>query len=71
MNNQMATNKIQELEKENRGLELEVRFNKRRLEMETLAAREVNEKPFLLYPQSDNTRCCNLPFLDLIHFIRY
>ncbi|XP_077188891.1 kinesin-like protein KIF14 isoform X2 [Paroedura picta] len=43
MNNQMAANKIQELEKAKRGLELEVRFNKKRLEMETLAAREALE----------------------------
>ncbi|XP_061489913.1 kinesin-like protein KIF14 isoform X2 [Rhineura floridana] len=43
MNNQMAVNKIQELQKAKRGLELEVHFNKKRLEMETLAAREVLE----------------------------
>ncbi|KAH0618349.1 hypothetical protein JD844_017461 [Phrynosoma platyrhinos] len=43
MNNQMAANKIQELEKAKRDLELEVHFNKKRLEMETLAAREVLE----------------------------
>ncbi|XP_042317201.1 kinesin-like protein KIF14 isoform X2 [Sceloporus undulatus] len=43
MNNEMAANKIQELEKAKRDLELEVHFNKRRLEMETLAAREVLE----------------------------
>ncbi|KAJ6658426.1 hypothetical protein lerEdw1_020130 [Lerista edwardsae] len=43
MNNQMVTNKIQELEKAKRGLELEVHFNKKRLEMETLAAREALE----------------------------
>ncbi|XP_060088328.1 kinesin-like protein KIF14 isoform X2 [Heteronotia binoei] len=43
MNNQMAANKIQELEKAKRGLELEVHFNKKRLEMETLAAREALE----------------------------
>lgn len=44
MNNQRVTNKIQELEKAKRDLELEVNFNKKRLEMETLAAREVNLK---------------------------
>ncbi|XP_066480650.1 kinesin-like protein KIF14 [Tiliqua scincoides] len=43
MNNQMVANKIQELEKAKRGLELEVHFNKKRLEMETLAAREALE----------------------------
>ncbi|XP_048354405.1 kinesin-like protein KIF14 isoform X2 [Sphaerodactylus townsendi] len=43
MNTQMATDKIQELEKAKRGLELEVHFNKKRLEMETLAAREALE----------------------------
>lgn len=42
MNNQMAANKIEELEKAKRGLELEVNFNKKRWEIETLAAREVN-----------------------------
>ncbi|XP_034293322.1 kinesin-like protein KIF14 isoform X1 [Pantherophis guttatus] len=43
MNNQMAANKIEELEKAKRGLELEVNFNKKRWEIETLAAREVLE----------------------------
>ncbi|XP_044288545.1 kinesin-like protein KIF14 [Varanus komodoensis] len=43
MNNQMAANRIQELEKAKQGLELEVHFNKKRLKMETLAAREVLE----------------------------
>ncbi|XP_063153282.1 kinesin-like protein KIF14 [Candoia aspera] len=43
MNNQVAVNKIEELEKAKRGLELEVNFNKKRLEIETLAAREVLE----------------------------
>nr|XP_056700704.1 kinesin-like protein KIF14 [Euleptes europaea] len=43
INNQTAANKIQELEKAKRGLELEVHFNKKRLEMETLAAREALE----------------------------
>ncbi|XP_032073289.1 kinesin-like protein KIF14 [Thamnophis elegans] len=41
MNNQMAANRIEELEKAKRGLELEVNFNKKRWEIETLAAREV------------------------------
>lgn len=44
MNNKIAVNKIQELEQAKRGLELEVHVNKKRLEMETLAAREVNFK---------------------------
>ncbi|CAI5776599.1 KIF14 isoform X1 [Podarcis lilfordi] len=43
MNNKIAVNKIQELEQAKRGLELEVHVNKKRLEMETLAAREVLE----------------------------
>ncbi|KAL8178214.1 UNVERIFIED_CONTAM: hypothetical protein K2H54_036693 [Gekko kuhli] len=43
MNNQMTASKIQELERAKRGLELEVHFNKKRLEMETLAAREALE----------------------------
>ncbi|XP_062973508.1 kinesin-like protein KIF14 [Elgaria multicarinata webbii] len=42
-NNQMAANKIQELEKAKRGLELEVNFIKKHLEMEKLAAKEVLE----------------------------
>ncbi|XP_026527495.1 kinesin-like protein KIF14 [Notechis scutatus] len=43
MNNQVTANKIEELEKAKRGLELEVNFNKKRWEIETLAAREVLE----------------------------
>ncbi|KAJ7332407.1 hypothetical protein JRQ81_014587 [Phrynocephalus forsythii] len=43
MNNQMAANKIQELEKAKQGLELEVHFNKKRLKMQTLAAKEILE----------------------------
>ncbi|XP_070602494.1 kinesin-like protein KIF14 isoform X2 [Erythrolamprus reginae] len=43
MNNQVAANKIEELEKAKRGLELEVSFNKKRLEIKALAAREVLE----------------------------
>ncbi|XP_039185565.1 kinesin-like protein KIF14 isoform X1 [Crotalus tigris] len=43
MSNQMAANKIEELQKAKRGLELEVNFNKKRLEIETLAAKEVLE----------------------------
>uniref|UniRef100_A0A670YC19 Kinesin-like protein KIF14 n=1 Tax=Pseudonaja textilis TaxID=8673 RepID=A0A670YC19_PSETE len=40
MNNQMTANKIEELEKAKRGLELEVDFNKKRWEIETLAVLE-------------------------------
>uniref|UniRef100_A0ABM5G927 Kinesin-like protein KIF14 isoform X1 n=1 Tax=Pogona vitticeps TaxID=103695 RepID=A0ABM5G927_9SAUR len=43
MNNQIAADKIQELEKAKRGLELEVHFNKKRLEMQTLTAKEILE----------------------------
>ncbi|KAG8132736.1 hypothetical protein E2320_010568, partial [Naja naja] len=43
MSNQMTANKIEELEKAKRGLELEVNFNKKRWEIETLAAREILE----------------------------
>uniref|UniRef100_A0A8B9P4Z7 Kinesin-like protein KIF14 n=1 Tax=Apteryx owenii TaxID=8824 RepID=A0A8B9P4Z7_APTOW len=40
LNNQKAANKIQELEKAKQDLELEVHFNKKRLEMETLATKQ-------------------------------
>uniref|UniRef100_A0A8C6VQR0 Kinesin-like protein KIF14 n=1 Tax=Naja naja TaxID=35670 RepID=A0A8C6VQR0_NAJNA len=40
MSNQMTANKIEELEKAKRGLELEVNFNKKRWEIETLAVLE-------------------------------
>nr|XP_009668079.1 PREDICTED: kinesin-like protein KIF14 [Struthio camelus australis] len=40
LNNQKAANKIQELEKAKQNLELEVHFNKKRLEMETLATKQ-------------------------------
>lgn len=43
----MAANKIEELEKAKRGLELEANFNKKRLEIETLAAKEVNGLNFI------------------------
>ncbi|XP_025974750.2 kinesin-like protein KIF14 isoform X2 [Dromaius novaehollandiae] len=40
LNNQEAANKIQELEKAKQDLELEVHFNKKRLEMETQATKQ-------------------------------
>ncbi|XP_013816722.1 kinesin-like protein KIF14 [Apteryx mantelli] len=40
LNNQKAANKIRELEKAKQDLELEVHFNKKRLEMETLATKQ-------------------------------
>ncbi|NXA34171.1 KIF14 protein, partial [Eudromia elegans] len=40
LNNQKAVNKIQELEKAKQDLELEVNFNKKRLEMETIATKQ-------------------------------
>ncbi|NXA88740.1 KIF14 protein, partial [Melanocharis versteri] len=43
LNNQKATNKIQELEKAKKSLELELHFNKKRLEMETLATKQALE----------------------------
>lgn len=63
MNNQMAANKIEELEKAKRGLELEVNFNKKRWEIETLAAREVNRltssvSTFLQYLQEHVSLIC-------------
>ncbi|NXC42500.1 KIF14 protein, partial [Penelope pileata] len=43
LNNQKAATKIQELEKAKQNLELELRFNKKRLEMETLATKQALE----------------------------
>ncbi|NWJ10217.1 KIF14 protein, partial [Crypturellus undulatus] len=40
LNNQKAANKIQELEKAKQDLELEVNFNRKRLEMETIATKQ-------------------------------
>lgn len=44
LNNQKAATKIQELEKAKQNLELELHFNKKRLEMETLATKQVTQK---------------------------
>ncbi|POI27881.1 hypothetical protein CIB84_008369 [Bambusicola thoracicus] len=41
LNNQKAASKIQELEKAKQNLELELQFNKKRLEMEALATKQV------------------------------
>uniref|UniRef100_A0A8B9C512 Kinesin-like protein KIF14 n=1 Tax=Anser brachyrhynchus TaxID=132585 RepID=A0A8B9C512_9AVES len=43
LNNQKAATKIQELEKAKQNLELELHFNKKRLEMETLATKQALE----------------------------
>ncbi|XP_021261102.1 kinesin-like protein KIF14 isoform X2 [Numida meleagris] len=43
INNQKAASKIQELEKAKQSLELELHFNKKRLEMETLATKQALE----------------------------
>ncbi|OXB84170.1 UNVERIFIED_CONTAM: hypothetical protein H355_007053 [Colinus virginianus] len=43
LNNQKAASKIQELEKAKQNLELELHFNKKRLEMETLATKQALE----------------------------
>lgn len=42
INNQKANDKIEELEKTKQRLEQEIYVNKKRLEMETLAAKQVN-----------------------------
>jgi len=41
LNNQKAASKIQELEKAKQNLELELHFNRKRLEMEALATKQV------------------------------
>lgn len=41
LKNQKAATKIQELEKAKQNLELELHFNKKRLEVETLATKQV------------------------------
>lgn len=44
INNQKANDKIEELEKAKQHLEQEVYVNKRRLEMETLATKQVTSR---------------------------